>query len=638
MAYLSLYRKWRPSTFKEIIGQKHISIPILRAFEQNRLAHAYLFSGPRGTGKTSMARILAKAVNCLDLKNGNPCNECANCKSINTGASMDVYEIDGASARGVDEIRVLRESVRTLPVAGNKKVYIIDEVHMLTKEAFNALLKTLEEPPAHVLFILATTEPAKIPLTILSRCQRYEFHRISVNDIKEHLLHISQESHLSLTTEAAALIAVRAEGGLRDALSLLDQCSGASAGNELSAEIVYDLLGLTDKEQIIDLFHMIVCGKSSATLQLFYKILQDGKEPSAILSDLLEHFRSIMICKVNPNAPELSAYGNKISVIQKDAQELSDAYLDALFDSLHHSFSEANRSSSPRMSAEMGLLRLCRLRGSQALDSLEERITALEKNVSVLMKSSTLPQTETIPAAPSPAILPPTISIPLVTPTALTPTPAASTTTCPDSPKEVVPPPPADKTPVKMEPATKSKPTLPCKPKKSPEEKKAETSHEIGETLLDPSTYNDIWAKVLAFFEINHRIDILYCLQKSSLILLSKSRAIAVAPQPYLVLAGNNKGYQNTIKDAFINAIGIPVEFHSILKGTVDEADALRQVQMYTDSAASVHETEKEPMAETADSDYRLVEKSEIPDDEKDMPALAKAFRILSDCDIYEKK
>ena len=189
-----------------------------------------------------------------------------------------------------------------------------------------------------------------------------------------------------------------------------------------------------------------------------------------------------------------------------------------------------------------------------------------------------------------------------------------------------------------MNPATKSKPILPCKTKKSPEEKKAETSHEIGETLLDPSTYNDIWAKVLAFFEINHRIDILYCLQKSSLILLSKSRAIAVAPQPYLVLAGNNKGYQNTIKDAFINAIGIPVEFHSILKGTVDEADALRQVQMYTDSAASVHETEKEPMAETADSDYRLVEKSEIPDDEKDMPALAKAFRILSDCDIYEKK
>ena len=418
----------------------------------------------------------------------------------------------------------------------------------------------------------------------------------------------------------------------------MDQCSGASAGNELSAEIVYDLLGLTDKEQIIDLFHMIVCGKSSATLQLFYKILQDGKEPSAILSDLLEHFRSIMICKVNPNAPELSAYGNKISVIQKDAQELSDAYLDALFDSLHHSFSEANRSSSPRMSAEMGLLRLCRLRGSQALDSLEERIGALEKNVSVLMKSSTLPQTETIPAALSPAILPPTISIPLVTPTALTPAPAASTTTCPDSPKEVVLHPPVDKTPVKMEPATKNKPTLPCKTKKSPEEKKSETSHEIGETLLDPSTYNDIWAKVLAFFEINHRIDILYCLQKSSLILLSKSRAIAVAPQPYLVLAGNNKGYQNTIKDAFINAIGIPVEFHSILKGTVDEADALRQVQMYTDSAASVHETEKEPMAETADSDYRLVEKSEIPDDEKDMPALAKAFRILSDCDIYEKK
>lgn len=312
MAYLALYRKWRPRTFSEVVGQKHISIPLRRAIEQDRLAHAYLFSGPRGTGKTSMAKILAKAVNCEHLEEGNPCNSCEICREINAGASLDVYEIDAASNRGIEEIRALKESVRTLPAACRKKVYIIDEVHMLTKEAFNALLKTLEEPPSHVLFILATTEPEKIPLTILSRCQRYEFHRISVEDIKQHLLYIAKESDMPLTEDAADLIAVRADGGLRDALSLLDQCSSATEAATLDVAEVYDLLGLTGKDQIITLSHHIFNGESGETLTLFYRILQSGKEPAAILRDLLEHFRNLMICRIEPNAPELSAYG-KIS-------------------------------------------------------------------------------------------------------------------------------------------------------------------------------------------------------------------------------------------------------------------------------------------------------------------------------------
>ena len=306
MAYLALYRKWRPRTFTEVVGQKHISIPLQRAIEQDRLAHAYLFSGPRGTGKTSMAKILAKAVNCLHPDGANPCNECESCREINEGSSLDVYEIDAASNRGIEEIRALKESVRTLPAVSRKKVYIIDEVHMLTKEAFNALLKTLEEPPSHVLFILATTEPEKIPLTILSRCQRYEFHRISVNDIRDHLLYIAKESGLPLTEDAADLIAVRADGGLRDALSLLDQCSSASESKVLDAAAVYDLLGLTGKDQVLELSHHIFNGKSGEALSLFYNILQEGKEPAAILRDLLEHFRNLMICKINPNAPELT--------------------------------------------------------------------------------------------------------------------------------------------------------------------------------------------------------------------------------------------------------------------------------------------------------------------------------------------
>ena len=316
MAYLALYRKWRPRTFTEVVGQKHISIPLQRAIEQDRLAHAYLFSGPRGTGKTSMAKILAKAVNCLHPNGVNPCNECQSCREINAGSSLDVYEIDAASNRGIEEIRALRESVRTLPAVSRKKVYIIDEVHMLTKEAFNALL-------------------------------RYEFHRISVEDIKNHLLYIAKESHLPLTEEAADLIAVRADGGLRDALSLLDQCSSASESKVLDAPAVYDLLGLTGKDMILDLSHHIFNGDSSSALSLFYRILQGGKEPASILRDLLEHFRNLMICKVNPKAPEFSQYGGKVETLRSDASRLPAPYLDSLFDYLHEALHETKRSSSP---------------------------------------------------------------------------------------------------------------------------------------------------------------------------------------------------------------------------------------------------------------------------------------------------
>ncbi len=381
MAYLALYRKWRPQTFSEVVGQKHISAALQRAVGEDRLAHAYLFSGPRGTGKTSMAKILAKAVNCEHPRGADPCNECRTCREITGGSSLDVYEIDAASNRGIEEIRALRDSVRSLPSVCRKKVYIIDEVHMLTKEAFNALLKTLEEPPSHVLFILATTEPEKIPLTILSRCQRYEFRRISADDIREHLLHIAEASGFTLDSDAAGLIAVRAEGGLRDALSLLDQCMGAAGGKRLSAAMVYDLLGLTGKDRILSLAGHILRRESGEALTEFSAILQDGKEPAAVLSDLLSHFRDVMIARIQPDAPELSVYGDQKPLLMKEAETISEPYLDALFESLHGSLSEAKRSASPRMNAEMGLLRLCRLRGDRTLEGLVERIESLERQL-----------------------------------------------------------------------------------------------------------------------------------------------------------------------------------------------------------------------------------------------------------------
>lgn len=638
MAYLALYRKWRPRTFSEVVGQKHISIPLQRAIEQDRLAHAYLFSGPRGTGKTSMAKILAKAVNCEHLEEGNPCNNCEICREINAGASLDVYEIDAASNRGIEEIRALKESVRTLPAACRKKVYIIDEVHMLTKEAFNALLKTLEEPPSHVLFILATTEPEKIPLTILSRCQRYEFHRISVEDIKQHLLYIAKESGMPLTEDAADLIAVRADGGLRDALSLLDQCSSATEAATLDAAEVYDLLGLTGKDQIIALSHHIFHGESSETLTLFYRILQSGKEPAAILRDLLEHFRNLMICRIEPNAPELSAYGKNISLLRKDAAKIQEAYLDSLFDYLHQSLTETRRSSSPRMSAEMGLLHLCRLKGSAAVDSLAERVSQLEKEIEALKKGKRSRQV----SAPAPSFEPP---IPAASPAAES------------EPVSMMPPPPfPEPQPLPEEgpafaPSPKPKPAeernppslTPSQPAKATATEAAPKEESMAHAdLLDPATYPAIWQKVLSYFRDICRIDMLTCYQKGVLLYLTPQRAIVSSPQQWLVSAGNNKSYQKMAAEAFQKIIGSPVTLHVVLKGGTEEADALallaagKQAKEENMPVPPVRAVSPGKKAGPADG-YQLVTEKDIKAPDRDDPSLKEALKILPDCDIYEK-
>lgn len=660
MAYLALYRKWRPRTFSEVVGQKHISIPLQRAIEQDRLAHAYLFSGPRGTGKTSMAKILAKAVNCLSpAADANPCNACQNCKEINAGSSLDVYEIDAASNRGIEEIRALKESVRTLPSTCRKKVYIIDEVHMLTKEAFNALLKTLEEPPSHVLFILATTEPEKIPLTILSRCQRYEFHRISVEDIKQHLLHIAKASNLPLTEDAADLIAVRADGGLRDALSLLDQCSSATESKTLDAAEVYDLLGLTGKDQIIQLSHHIFQGKSSETLTLFYDILQSGKEPAAILRDLLEHIRNMMICRINPNAPELSAYGKNLAVLKSDVSQVSEPYLDALFAYLHQSLTETRRSSSPRMSAEMGLLHLCRIRGSQALDSLAERVAQLEKEIQALKSGQTLPHAAPMPQpvptpqmTPAPTIRPafhaaqkqtePAISIPLPEEE------MSGTSFMPPPPQPPMPTPATQKTPApNVTPTPKPAPVVPA-PAPAPAtppvaEKKAPVTAEgirIDPTLLPPNSYGDIWKKVLAYFMSIRRIDIFTCMKKGNLIYCSKQRAIVSSPQQWLVAAGNNKAYQKIAAEAFQKVVGAPVMLHAVLAGGEEEADALTLLKTsLAGLSGNPPPAEEVPPISTPaapkEAGYHKVEETEARD--RNAPSFKEALKILPDCDIYEK-
>ena len=266
MAYIALYRKWRPRNFEDVVGQSHITETLQKAIDTDKVAHAYLFSGPRGTGKTSTAKIFARAMNCVHGPTSHPCNECEVCRHIMSGESLDVVEIDAASNRSIEDIRTLRETIKFMPAEGHKKIYIIDEVHMLTTEAFNALLKTLEEPPAHVIFILATTEPERIPMTILSRCQRYEFRRITSDDIAKRLLYVAGQEQIDLTKGAAHILAVQADGGMRDALSMLDQCVSNTSGT-IDEGVVRDLLGLIGKDWLFSLAQAIFDGKGDVIIK-----------------------------------------------------------------------------------------------------------------------------------------------------------------------------------------------------------------------------------------------------------------------------------------------------------------------------------------------------------------------------------
>ncbi|MBE6106896.1 DNA polymerase III subunit gamma/tau [Anaerovibrio lipolyticus] len=377
MAYMALYRKWRPDNFANLVGQDHVSRTLANAIKSGRIGHAYLFTGPRGTGKTSTAKILAKALNCEQGPTVEPCNQCEACQRINSGNSMDVFEIDAASNRGIEAIRDLRENVKFAPVNGRYKVYIIDEVHMLTSEAFNALLKTLEEPPAHVVFIMATTEVYKVPATIQSRCQRYDFKRITVDDIFNRLKTVVEDMDIKADDDALRMIAVKADGGMRDALSILDQCIALSE-QSLTIDRVQQLLGLVGKEWLDKLVGALQSKDAAAVLTMVDEIIRAGKDLQQVLGELGIHFRGLMIFKAAGLVDGVDYYSQTDESIKKQAAGFTQEQIVWIIRRVHEAANEVKWSPQPRIAVEAALLEICQRDNLMNTASTTDKVSSVQ--------------------------------------------------------------------------------------------------------------------------------------------------------------------------------------------------------------------------------------------------------------------
>ena len=378
--YQALYRKWRPRTFDDVVGQEHVTDTLKNQIINGRLSHAYLFIGTRGTGKTTCAKILAKAVNCEHPENGNPCNKCNSCLGIDDGSIMDVLELDAASNNGVDNVRALRDEAIYSPAVVKKRVYIIDEVHMLSSSAFNALLKILEEPPEHLLFILATTELHKVPATILSRCQRHSFKRIEPNSLAKRISYVAEQENMKIEPNAAELLARLADGSLRDGLSLLDQCSG---NNEITTESVLSSMGLAGNLRIAELLDKITKGDTGAALSSFGSLWSDGKAPATLLAELNALLRDILLSKVAPSGgSELLSGGFDKATLLGFAKRMTPEELICDIDSIQAHIGSLRDGRDPKTTAELCIIGLCEPELGDSVDTLKKRIAKLEQQIS----------------------------------------------------------------------------------------------------------------------------------------------------------------------------------------------------------------------------------------------------------------
>lgn len=435
MSYLVLARKWRPQNFEDVAGQEPITRTLKNAIKANRIAHAYLFTGVRGVGKTTAARILAKALNCEQGPTATPCNQCSQCEEITSGSSIDVLEIDGASNRGIDEIRQIIENVRYQPAKCRFKIYIIDEVHQVTKDAFNALLKTLEEPPPSVKFILATTEPQRLPDTILSRCQRYDFRRISLREIVERLAAIGKSEGLKITDEALVLLAREADGSMRDAQSLLEQvlaCAMPAAGDEqqstVDATLLQEILGLAERKCLYELSQAVLDGDPRRCVELIAEVMNQGRDLSRLCRDLVEHFRNLLVARLSASRVGAArvAGADMAQLLDLPDQEIADLIrqsshvsVESLLDYLDFIAAgdeEVARSATPRFALEAVLIRLASLPQSLPVTEILTRLERLEGRVSGEVRSPVAAERpKSVPlAAPvmKPVVTPPLETVP----------------------------------------------------------------------------------------------------------------------------------------------------------------------------------------------------------------------------------
>ena len=382
MAYLALYRRWRPSRFDQVKGQDVIVSTLKNQLRSGRIPHAYLFCGSRGTGKTSVAKLLARAVNCLSPVDGEPCGECTACKMLEEETSLDVVEMDAASNNGVDEIRSLRENAQYPPQFGKKKVYIIDEVHMLSGSAFNALLKTLEEPPEHVVFILATTEPQKLPATILSRCQRYDFKRISASVIAQQVTMVAENEGVPCDPAAASLIASAAEGGMRDALSILEMCLSSAKGR-LTEEVAEQVMGVSDRSFVRDFAQALLDGDAADALTRVARVMRDGRDPAVFTQQITGRMRSLLLAKnLGAAAGEvLDMTPEHAADLSRQAEGADEMALSRMAGVMVQAEADMKWASSPRTVLELAVVRCCHPERDKTEEALSQRVAQLEKAV-----------------------------------------------------------------------------------------------------------------------------------------------------------------------------------------------------------------------------------------------------------------
>ena len=543
MAYVALYRQWRPQDFDALVGQKAVKTTLKNALASGKIAHAYLFSGPRGTGKTSMARILAKALNCEQGPTAEPCGQCGNCQRIVQGTSLDVIEIDAASNTSVDNIRDLREQVAFTPAESRYKVYIIDEVHMLSTGAFNALLKTLEEPPAHAVFILATTDPQKVPATIQSRCQRFEFRRVTVDEIAEHLAMVAAGSGIEADADALRLIAIQAEGGMRDALSLLDQC-GVMA-KRVTVATVREVLGIVGREALHELTGAIGRRQLPQALATLNLLLEQGKDVKQVLTELIEYLRALVLYLAVPDYEEIYLTDTKEALAELAPLFGRDRLL-AAEERLHSAIQELRGSMRPRITAELCLLDLCRVEGS-TLAALSARIEQLERQLA----GGVMPVYQQTP--PAPAAAEPAAQQPIVQQT-----PAAEQL-------QAAKPAPAKKPAAKAQPQPAAD-TLAAAVNAAPKPKSAKVQ-QTEEYAGDFAAGEDFWKQALEIMKAEKKNSMVSCAKNGRVFSFANNTLQVAFKAPFLADRMNKDDYRKAFEEVLLRLARREIRLEAVIEG-----------------------------------------------------------------------